>query len=159
LIAGGVLAVVAVLGLVAGYAYYFTGIRTAPKPLALSTPSPAASTSASPAATTRLAGTWSVASGAIAGYRVNEKFAGQTSSHEAVAQTSSVTGTLTVGGSAGALQAGGISVVADLGSLQCFWYGAAPMSTTRLKEAMQTFGPVMAQLFGQSEAPMMISTP
>jgi len=117
LIAGGVLAVVAVLGLVAGYAYYFTGIRTAPKPLALSTPSPAASTSASPAATTRLAGTWSVASGAIAGYRVNEKFAGQTSSHEAVAQTSSVTGTLTVGGSAGALQAGGISVVADLGSL------------------------------------------
>ena len=32
------------------------------------------------------------------------------------------------------------------------------MSTTRLKEAMQTFGPVMAQLFGQSEAPMMIST-
>jgi fatty-acyl-CoA synthase len=47
---------------------------------------------------------------------------------------------------------------ADFGSLQCFWYGAAPMSTTRLKEAMQIFGPVMAQLFGQSEAPMMIST-
>jgi polyisoprenoid-binding protein YceI len=117
LIAGGVLAVVVVLGLVAGYAYYFTGIRTAPKPLALSTPSPAASTSASPTATTGLVGTWSVASGAIAGYRVNEKFAGQTSSHEAVAQTSSVTGTLTVGGSAGALQAAGISVVADLSSL------------------------------------------
>ena len=46
----------------------------------------------------------------------------------------------------------------DFSSLQCFWYGAAPMSTTRLKEAIETFGPVMAQLFGQTEAPMMIST-
>jgi hypothetical protein len=34
-------------------------------------------------------------------------------------------------------------------SLQCFWYGAAPMSVARLEEAL---------LFGQTEAPMMIST-
>lgn len=46
----------------------------------------------------------------------------------------------------------------DLSSLQCFWYGAAPMSTARLEEALQRIGPVMAQLFGQTEAPMMIST-
>lgn len=46
----------------------------------------------------------------------------------------------------------------DLGSLQCFWYGAAPISPTRLEEAITKIGPVMAQLFGQSEAPMMIST-
>jgi acyl-CoA synthetase (AMP-forming)/AMP-acid ligase II len=46
----------------------------------------------------------------------------------------------------------------DLGSLQCFWYGAAPMSATRLEEALRRIGPVMAQLFGQTEAPMMIST-
>jgi acyl-CoA synthetase (AMP-forming)/AMP-acid ligase II len=46
----------------------------------------------------------------------------------------------------------------DYSSLQCFWYGAAPMSPTRLREAIELFGPVMAQLFGQSEAPMMIST-
>jgi acyl-CoA synthetase (AMP-forming)/AMP-acid ligase II len=45
----------------------------------------------------------------------------------------------------------------DLTSLQCFWYGAAPMSATRLAEALQRIGPVMAQLFGQTEAPMMIS--
>jgi acyl-CoA synthetase (AMP-forming)/AMP-acid ligase II len=45
----------------------------------------------------------------------------------------------------------------DLSSLQCFWYGAAPMSATRLAEAITRFGPVMAQLFGQTEAPMMIS--
>lgn len=46
----------------------------------------------------------------------------------------------------------------DLSSLQCFWYGAAPMSATRLEEALSRIGPVMAQLFGQTEAPMMIST-
>jgi acyl-CoA synthetase (AMP-forming)/AMP-acid ligase II len=45
----------------------------------------------------------------------------------------------------------------DLSSLQCFWYGAAPMSTARLTEALERIGP-MGQLFGQSEAPMMIST-
>lgn len=46
----------------------------------------------------------------------------------------------------------------DLSSLQCFWYGAAPMSAKRLEEALTRIGPVMAQLFGQTEAPMMIST-
>lgn len=45
----------------------------------------------------------------------------------------------------------------DLSSLQCFWYGAAPMSATRLQEALHRIGPVMAQLFGQTEAPMMVS--
>jgi acyl-CoA synthetase (AMP-forming)/AMP-acid ligase II len=45
----------------------------------------------------------------------------------------------------------------DLSSLRCFWYGAAPMSVARLEEALRRIGPVMAQLFGQTEAPMMIS--
>ncbi len=44
----------------------------------------------------------------------------------------------------------------DRSSLQCFWYGAAPISAARLEEALQKIGP-MAQLFGQTEAPMMIS--
>ena len=44
-----------------------------------------------------------------------------------------------------------------LDSLQCFWYGAAPMSAARLEEALERIGPVMAQLFGQTEAPMMVS--
>jgi fatty-acyl-CoA synthase len=47
---------------------------------------------------------------------------------------------------------------ADLGSLQCLWYGAAPMSAARLEEAITAIGPVFGQLFGQTEAPMMIST-
>jgi acyl-CoA synthetase (AMP-forming)/AMP-acid ligase II len=42
-------------------------------------------------------------------------------------------------------------------SLQCFWYGAAPISPARLEDALTKIGPVMAQLFGQTEAPMMIS--
>ncbi|GAB7003113.1 long-chain fatty acid--CoA ligase [Nocardioides sp. AN3] len=46
----------------------------------------------------------------------------------------------------------------DLSASQCFWYGAAPMSATRLEEALHRIGPVMAQLFGQTEAPMMVST-
>ena len=46
----------------------------------------------------------------------------------------------------------------DRSSLQCFWYGAAPIAAARLEEALVKIGPVMAQLFGQTEAPMMIST-
>jgi acyl-CoA synthetase (AMP-forming)/AMP-acid ligase II len=46
----------------------------------------------------------------------------------------------------------------DLSSLECLWYGAAPMSPARMEEAIERIGPVMGQLFGQTEAPMMIST-
>lgn len=46
----------------------------------------------------------------------------------------------------------------NLGSLRCLWYGAAPMSPTRLEEALTRIGPVLGQLFGQTEAPNMIST-
>jgi len=47
---------------------------------------------------------------------------------------------------------------ADLSSLRCLWYGAAPMSSARLEQAIEAIGPVLGQLFGQTEAPMMIST-
>jgi fatty-acyl-CoA synthase len=46
----------------------------------------------------------------------------------------------------------------DRSSLQCFWYGAAPISAARLEEALVRIGPVMAQFFGQTEAPMVVST-
>ncbi len=115
-ILAGVVAALVALGLAGAYVYYFTGIRSAPKPLSLSSPSPAAPVAASPAAA-GLAGTWTVGTGSVARYRVSEKFAGQTSSHEAVAETSSVTGSLAVAGSAGALQATGAIVVVDLASL------------------------------------------
>ena len=42
----------------------------------------------------------------------------------------------------------------DFSSLQNLIYAAAPMSTEKLKHAMDVFGPVMVQTFGQAEAPM-----
>lgn len=43
----------------------------------------------------------------------------------------------------------------DYSSLQSILYGAAPMAEHKLKEALDIFGPVLAQLYGQSEALMM----
>jgi fatty-acyl-CoA synthase len=44
----------------------------------------------------------------------------------------------------------------DLGSLETIFYGASPMSLVRLKEAMQRFGRIFFQFYGQSEAPMTV---
>ena len=38
-------------------------------------------------------------------------------------------------------------------SLEYFVYAAAPMSVEKLRQALRVFGPVMAQCFGQAEAP------
>jgi acyl-CoA synthetase (AMP-forming)/AMP-acid ligase II len=45
----------------------------------------------------------------------------------------------------------------DFSSLSHFVYAAAPMAEDKLIEAMRVFGPVMTQMYGQSEFPMMIS--
>lgn len=45
----------------------------------------------------------------------------------------------------------------DFASLRYFLYGAAPMSVTRLKEAIEVFGPCMMGGYGQTEAPASIS--
>lgn len=108
-------ALLLVAGGAAGYAYFFSGLRSAPKPLALSTPSPAP---ISPAASGGLAGAWTVASGSLARYRVQEQFAGQTSQHEAVAQTTAVSGGLTVQPTGSGLAASGLQFTAQLSQLQ-----------------------------------------
>ena len=41
----------------------------------------------------------------------------------------------------------------DFSSLKYFLYGAAPMSTEKLRRALKVFGPAMIQGFGQTEAP------
>jgi polyisoprenoid-binding protein YceI len=106
---------VAVVALAAGgaYVYFFSGLRSSPSPLALSTPT--ASASAAPAG--GLAGTWTVTTGSVAGYRVKELFVGETSKHEAVAQTSTVSGSLTVGGDPSGYQVTGITFTAALTGL------------------------------------------
>ena len=43
----------------------------------------------------------------------------------------------------------------DYSSLRYFLITAAPVSPKRLREAVRVFGPVMAQCYGQSEAPML----
>jgi fatty-acyl-CoA synthase len=45
----------------------------------------------------------------------------------------------------------------DLSSLETLYYGAAAMSPTRLAEGIERWGPIFAQYYGQSEAPMVIS--
>jgi fatty-acyl-CoA synthase len=45
----------------------------------------------------------------------------------------------------------------DYSSLKYLLYGAAPMSPDKLIEAMDVFGPVMIQMFGQAEVPGAIS--
>ncbi|MBU1276116.1 MAG: AMP-binding protein [Proteobacteria bacterium] len=45
----------------------------------------------------------------------------------------------------------------DLSSLRNVIYGASAIAPERLKQAINTFGPIFTQLFGQTEAPMMIS--
>jgi fatty-acyl-CoA synthase len=44
----------------------------------------------------------------------------------------------------------------DLSSLETVYYGAAAMSPTRLKEAIEKLGPIFFQYYGQAESPMTI---
>ena len=45
----------------------------------------------------------------------------------------------------------------DLSSLETVYYGASAMNPVRLKEGIDRFGPIFAQYYGQSEAPMVIT--
>ena len=45
----------------------------------------------------------------------------------------------------------------DTSSLRNLLYGAAPIAPERLREAVQAFGPVFTQIYGQTEAPMALA--
>ncbi len=45
----------------------------------------------------------------------------------------------------------------DLSSLRCIAYGGGPMYVEDMKQAMEAFGPVLVQIYGQGESPMTIS--
>jgi fatty-acyl-CoA synthase len=45
----------------------------------------------------------------------------------------------------------------DLSSLETVFYGASSISPARLREAIERFGPIFFQFYGQSEAPMSLS--
>jgi polyisoprenoid-binding protein YceI len=117
LIAGA--AVIAVLALAGGgaYVYFFSGLRSSPNALGLATPSAQASSTPSASTPGPLAGSWTVTTGSIAGYRVKELFVGETSKHDAVARTSRVSGSLTVAGDASGYQVSAITISAGLTGL------------------------------------------
>ncbi|MDZ4397526.1 class I adenylate-forming enzyme family protein [Hydrogenophaga sp.] len=46
-------------------------------------------------------------------------------------------------------------ILYDFSSLQAFIYSAAPMAAEKIRQAVEAFGPVMVQLYGQAEAPLM----
>jgi polyisoprenoid-binding protein YceI len=112
-----VVAVVAV-GALGAYLYFFSGLRSAPKPLALASPASTAPPAASTQSAGALAGSWTIGQGSEAGYRVREQFVGQSSPHEAVARTSAVSGGLTVQQAASGLAATNVSFTAQLSGLQ-----------------------------------------
>src|SRR5437870_13213773 len=89
------LAALLVLGGGGAYAYFFSGLRTSPPTLALASPSPTASGTASPTSGTAGTSTWTIASGSLARYRVEEQFVGQSSSLAAVAASSALSGQAT----------------------------------------------------------------
>ena len=118
-----ILAVLAVAGVAIVYFSFFN--EDAPAPLALTdqpTPTtasgPVTTTAATVAATsTQLAGTWRVAEGSTAGYRVREKLAALPAKSDAVGRSPAVTGTVRVDGSGTALTASEARFEVDLTKL------------------------------------------
>jgi fatty-acyl-CoA synthase len=48
-------------------------------------------------------------------------------------------------------------LTADMSSMETIFYGASPMSPAKLAEAIEHWGPIFFQFFGQTEAPMVIT--
>jgi fatty-acyl-CoA synthase len=46
---------------------------------------------------------------------------------------------------------------ADMSSMETIFYGASPMSPPKLADAIECWGPIFFQFYGQSEAPMVIA--
>ncbi len=103
-----------VLGGGVTYAYFFSGLRQSPAVLALATPTPSATASASASAGT---GTWTIVTGSLVGYRVNEQFVGQSSAHQAVARTGEVTGKVVIAQSGGTYEMTSTTITVQLANL------------------------------------------
>lgn len=56
-----------------------------------------------------------------------------------------------------ALQQHPRAATADMSSMETVFYGASPMSPTKLAQAIEQWGPIFFQFFGQSEAPMVLT--
>jgi len=93
LIAAGVAGALILGAAGVGILYFAVFAGSSPQKLVLSSPTPSASGSATSPASTPGAGTWTVASGSVAGYRVREQLASLAAPSDAVGRTSAITGT------------------------------------------------------------------
>jgi len=107
--------VAAVIVVLAAFAVaYFTLFNTSSPPrLTLQTKG---STAAAPAGD--VAGTWTVADGSVAGYRVREKLAQLPAPSDAVGRTGAITGQVTIADQGGAYSARNASFTADVSQLK-----------------------------------------
>jgi polyisoprenoid-binding protein YceI len=119
IVGGGVLVAMVIAFLLVYFVIFPT---SSPEPFKLSSPttstsatSTGAASTAAPAPTTGLSGTWSIASGSQAGYRVREKLAFLPAQSDAVGRTSSITGgvTFTQSGTAVTITAAKFSIAVD----------------------------------------------
>lgn len=131
LVAVAGLAVVAVIGGYLAYDQFLRGDAVAPLALPSAAASPAASTTASPAGTgpagtpaasgaavpAAIAGTWTIAEGSVAGYRVREKLAGLPAESDAIGRTEDVSGEISLVESGGAFVVESGRIEVDLTTL------------------------------------------
>lgn len=119
LVAAGLGALLAIALIAAGVVYIFVFPSSAPKTLALSssTSTPNSTASSSADASSGVAGTWTVASGSQAGYRVRETLAFVGAPSDAVGRTSSIHGSLTITGSGSSDTVSAASITVDVNTL------------------------------------------
>jgi polyisoprenoid-binding protein YceI len=100
----------------AGILYFVVFAGSSPQKLALSSPTPSASGStATPGSPGP--GTWTVASGSVAGYRVREQLASLSAPSDAVGRTSAITGTFALTQSASGYSVTSASFSVDVSKL------------------------------------------
>jgi polyisoprenoid-binding protein YceI len=105
--------------LVGAYLLFFTD--DSPSELTLSDPpatQPGATGGTSSGSASTLEGTWNVAPGSVAGYRVREKLAALPATSDAVGRTESVTGTVTLRSDGNGVVADGVDVEVDVSTLK-----------------------------------------
>lgn len=111
------LAALLLLGGGATYAYLFSGLRQSPSALTLATPSASPTASSTATASSAGNGAWTIVSGSLVGYRVNEQFVGQSSSHQAVARTGDVTGNVVITQSGSTFEMTSATITVQLANL------------------------------------------
>lgn len=118
LIVGGVAGAVLLGAVALGIGYFVVFAGSSPQKLALSSPTPTPSSTASSDSTpSSVAGTWTVASGSQAGYRVREQLAGLSAPSDAVGRTSSVHGSITVAASGSTFSVTAATITVDVNTL------------------------------------------